>query len=127
MRGTASRGSIEQATDGREQSVGVARLDQDVVKTRFPCFLELSWLGIAGDRDGRNTPRGFLCPQRARDLRPREARQLEVHDDEVRPVKCGLGQPGFSIGRRQHVESRRSQVQVPNLQGVRIVVNNQDG
>ena len=58
---------------------------------------------------------------------PAEPRQLEVHHHQVGHVLAGRAQRLGAVFGAQHVETGGAEVEIPDVQGVRVVVDDQNG
>ncbi len=117
----------QQATDGGDERFRIARLDKHGIEAGRTRQIELLGVGVASGGNQRDRAGVGAGLQVTRHFVPGLPGQLQVHDDGVRPVVHRAGECLMAISGRQHVEAGGAQIQLPYVEGVRVIVNNQDG
>ena len=119
---------------GRQQSlnlnnerIGIAGLDDDRVEARLHGSVLQDDMRVAGRGNQRNVPRCGLGSELASDVEPREVRQIEIQDDQIGIAGNRRGErlPTGACG--QHPEAFGAEIHFPDIQGIGVVVNDENG
>jgi signal transduction histidine kinase len=128
VRGSAvGRTRGEQAANLGHQHIRIARLHEHGIEAALTSFIELRRMRVPGGRDEWNVAGLVVRAQRPRDIEAGKTGHLEVHDDEIGTRVSGAGKGLVAVGGRQHREARGAEVQLPHVEGVRVVVHDENG
>ena len=120
------RGRVQETLNLFNEKIRVARLDHDLIEAQVTGLIELPGVGITCRGNERNRPGRGIRLQLPGYVKPGDARQLEVENDQIRQQLLGLRKRIFPVARRRYPIAERSQVERPDVERIGIVVDDQD-
>ena len=118
-------GSLQMALDFFDQQVGVARLDDDLIKASFARAIELFHVRIARGRDEGNVFGLGVGAQPFGHVKAGNPRELEVEHDQIGMQPLGLRERGGAIAGGGHAIAHGAQIDRPDIQRIRVIVDDQ--
>lgn len=118
--------STEKTANLRDERLRVARLHHHRVEAGRTGEIELLDVRVTGGRNQGNCACIRARLEITRDLVSRLPGEFEVHHDHIGLFPHGFGERGLAVGRRQDIEAFGAQVDLPYVEGVGIVVNDEE-
>ena len=109
-----------------KQATGADRLGEVGVAAGFKRLLIVAAHGEGGHHDDRNMGDLRIGLDLAGHFQPVQARQLDVHDDQVRTLLGGGGQPLEAVDRLDHLEIGAGQEVAHDAPVVLLILDHQD-